>query len=322
MVNRTFAYPVVRYVGFVPQILDGNRIRDQIKAECLPRVERIKAHAGRPPGLAVVLVGNNPASQVYVRGKTKTAGELGIYNETITPSANISGDDLCRLIRSLNHRPEIDGILVQLPLPGRIDERKVLLEVAPEKDVDGFHPYNAGLLATGQPGLRPCTPAGVIEMLRRYNIPIAGKNAVVVGRSNIVGKPMAMLLLGENATVTICHSKTRDLPAVCRTADILVAAIGRAAMVTADYIKPGAVVIDVGMNTVTTPAEAERVFDASRLEVFRKRGSLLVGDVHPGDMARMASAYTPVPGGVGPLTIAMLMRNTIEAAERRTGLLC
>lgn len=303
----------------MPQILDGNRVRDQIKAECHPRVELLLAQTGRPPGLAVVLVGDNPASQVYVRGKTKTAAELRIYTETITPSADISTAELCELIRSLNNRPEIDGILVQLPLPKQIDEHKVLLEVAPEKDADGFHPYNAGLLATGQPGLRPCTPAGVIEMLRRYEIPIAGKNAVVVGRSNIVGKPMAMLLLQENATVTICHSRTHDLPAVCRTADILVAAIGRAAMITADYIKPGAVVIDVGMNTVRMRAEAERIFDPTRLEAFDKRGSLLVGDVHPGDMARIASAYTPVPGGVGPLTIALLMRNTIEAAERRTG---
>lgn len=304
----------------MPLILDGNRVRDQIKAECLPRVEWLLAHVGRPPGLAVVLVGDNPASQVYVRSKTKTAGELGIYNETITPPADISTDELCLLIRDLNHRPEIDGILVQLPLPKQIDERKVLLEVAPEKDVDGFHPCNAGLLATGQPGLRPCTPAGVIEMLKRYEIPIAGCNAVVVGRSNIVGKPMALLLLQVNATVTLCHSQTRDLPAVCRTADILVAAIGRTAMITDEYIKPGAVVVDVGMNTVTTRAEAERVFDPSRLEVFDKRGSLLLGDVHPAAMARLASAYTPVPGGVGPLTIAMLMRNTIEAAERRTGL--
>jgi methylenetetrahydrofolate dehydrogenase (NADP+)/methenyltetrahydrofolate cyclohydrolase len=304
----------------VPQILDGNHVRDQIKAECLPRVERVRAHAGRAPGLAVVLVGNNPASQVYVRGKTKTAGELGIWSETITPPADITTEELRELIRGLNNRPEIDGILVQLPLPKQIDEQKVLLEVAPEKDADGFHPYNAGLLATGRPGLRPCTPAGIMEMLRRYEIPVGGRQAVVVGRSNIVGKPMALLLLQENATVTICHSRTKDLPGVCGTADILVAAIGRTAMITADYIKPGAVVIDVGMNTVTTRAEAERVFGPSRLEAFDKRGSLLVGDVHPGDMARVASAYTPVPGGVGPLTIAMLMRNTIEAAERRTGL--
>ncbi|HVW84670.1 MAG TPA: bifunctional methylenetetrahydrofolate dehydrogenase/methenyltetrahydrofolate cyclohydrolase FolD [Bryobacteraceae bacterium] len=302
------------------QILDGNSVRDQIKAECRPRVERVMAHSGRPPGLAVVLVGNNPASEVYVRSKTKTAGELGIYNETITPSADISTEELTRLIRSLNARPEIDGILVQLPLPSQIEAQKVLLEVAPEKDVDGFHPCNVGLLSTGRPGLRPCTPAGVIQILHRYKIPIAGKNAVVVGRSDIVGKPMAMLLLQENATVTVCHSRTRDLPGVCRTADILVAAIGRAAMLTADYIQAGAVVIDVGMNTVRDHAEAEKIFDPSRLAAFDKRGSLLVGDVHPGDMARVASAYTPVPGGVGPLTIAMLMQNTIESAERRIGL--
>lgn len=301
-------------------LLDGNAVRDQIKAECRPRVERLLAHAGRPPGLAVVLVGHNPASQVYVRNKTKTAGELGIYNESISPDPAICTQDLLRLIRVLNLRPEIDGILVQLPLPPHIDEQSILLAVAPEKDVDGFHPYNMGLLTTGRPGLRPCTPAGVIQILHRHNLPIAGKNAVVVGRSTIVGKPMALLLLAENATVTICHSKTADLPAVCRQADILVAAIGRAAMITADYMKPGAVVIDVGMNQVTDRAAAERIFDAARLANFDKRGSLLVGDVHPGDMARVAAAYTPVPGGVGPLTIAMLMQNTIEAAERRTGL--
>lgn len=304
----------------MPLILDGNRVRDQIKAECLPRVERLIAHAGRPPGLAVVLVGNNPASEVYVRNKTKTASDLGMHSETITPSASMTTDQLLDLVRELNARPEIDGILVQLPLPGHIDSQRILLAVAPEKDVDGFHPCNVGLLSTGRPGLRPCTPAGVIQILKRYQIPIAGQNAVVVGRSDIVGKPMAMLLLQENATVTICHSRTRDLPGVCRTADILVAAIGRAAMITSDYIKPGAVVIDVGMNKVESRAEAERIFDPARLADFDRRGSLLVGDVHPGDMARIASAYTPVPGGVGPLTIAMLMQNTIESAERRTGL--
>jgi methylenetetrahydrofolate dehydrogenase (NADP+)/methenyltetrahydrofolate cyclohydrolase len=301
------------------RILDGALVRDQIKAECGPRVERVVAQASRPPGLAVVLVGENPASQVYVRSKTKTAGELGIYNETITPAASISTDDLLRLIRSLNARPEIDGILVQLPLPAQIDAQAVLLAVAPEKDVDGFHPCNVGLLSTGRPGLRPCTPAGVIELLKRYEIPIAGQNAVVVGRSDIVGKPMAMLLLHENATVTVCHSRTRDLAGMCRSADILVAAIGRAAMITADHIRPGAVVVDVGMNSVTDRVQAEKIFDSARFGMFDKRGSLLVGDVNPGDMARVASAYTPVPGGVGPLTIAMLMRNTIDAAERRTG---
>lgn len=278
------------------------------------------AHAGRPPGLAVVLVGDNAASQVYVRSKTKTAGELGIHSETITPAATISTEELLELVETLNHRDEIDGILVQLPLPKQIDEQKILLAVSPEKDVDGFHPCNVGRLATGRPGPRSCTPAGVIELLKRYEIPIAGKQAVVVGRSDIVGKPMALLLLHENATVTICHSKTRDLPGVCRTADILVAAIGRPAMITADYIRPGAAVIDVGINRITNRAEAERIFDPSRLADFDRRGTLLVGDVNPRDMARLSAAYTPVPGGVGPLTIAMLMRNTIESAERRTGL--
>jgi methylenetetrahydrofolate dehydrogenase (NADP+)/methenyltetrahydrofolate cyclohydrolase len=310
----------VRYIGLVPQILDGNHVRDQIKAECRPRVERVIAHAGRAPGLAVVLVGENAASQVYVRSKTKTAMELGIHAETITPPATLTTDELLSLIHELNARPEIDGILVQLPLPAHIDSQRILLAVAPEKDVDGFHPYNVGLLSTGRPGLRPCTPAGVIQILKRYQIPIAGRNAVVVGRSDIVGKPMAMLLLQESATVTICHSRTRDLPGVCRGADILVAAIGRPAMVTADYIQPGAVVIDVGINRVESRAEAERIFEPARLADFDRKGSLLVGDVHPGDMARVSSAYTPVPGGVGPLTIAMLMQNTIESAERRTQL--
>jgi methylenetetrahydrofolate dehydrogenase (NADP+) / methenyltetrahydrofolate cyclohydrolase len=304
----------------VALILNGNLVRDQIKGECAPRVKRFIAEKGRAPGLAVVLVGDNSASAVYVRSKTKTAEELGLYHETITRDARLSTDALLAIIADLNARRDIDGILVQLPLPPQIDAQNVLMAVDPAKDVDGFHPFNVGLLSTGRPGLRPCTPSGVIEMLKRYEIPMAGRNAVVVGRSDIVGKPMAMLLLQENATVTICHSRTEDLPAVCRTADILVAAIGRAAMITADYIRPGTVVVDVGMNTVRTLDEARGIFDATRLADFEKRGSLLVGDVHPGDMAKGASAYTPVPGGVGPLTIALLMRNTIEAAERRTGL--
>jgi len=304
----------------VPLILDGNFVRDQIKAECRPLIERVRQHAGRPPGLAVILAGNDPASEIYVRGKTKTAGDLGIYNETITPPASVTTEELLEMVRDLNARPEIDGILVQLPLPKQVDAQRVLLAVAPEKDVDGFHPCNVGLLSTGRPGPRPCTPNGVIQLLRRYQIPMEGKNAVVVGRSDIVGKPMAILLLQENATVTICHSKTVDLPGVCRRADILVAAIGRPAMITADYIKPGAVVIDVGQSRIVSREQAEKIFAPERMADFDRRGSLLVGDVHPGDMARVSSAYTPVPGGVGPLTIAMLMRNTIESAERRTGL--
>jgi methylenetetrahydrofolate dehydrogenase (NADP+)/methenyltetrahydrofolate cyclohydrolase len=256
-------------------------------------VERLS----RPPGLAVVLVGNDPASHIYVKGKTKTSAELGIYSETITPAESITTDELLALIQELNARDEIDGILVQLPLPRHVDTQKVLLAVAPEKDVDGFHPCNIGNMATGRPGPRACTPAGIIELLKRYQIPMAGQRAVVVGRSDIVGKPMSLLLLHENATVTICHSKTRDLPGVCREADILVAAIGRAAFVTRDFIRPGATVIDVGMN---------------RLE-----GKKVVGDVDPEAMAELAGAYTPVPGGVGPLTIAMLMMNTVASAERR-----
>jgi methylenetetrahydrofolate dehydrogenase (NADP+) / methenyltetrahydrofolate cyclohydrolase len=283
-------------------------------------VERLVARTGRPPGLAVVLVGDNPASEVYVRSKTKTAAELGMMGETITLPASTEEDELLAVIEALNQRREIDGILIQLPLPHHVDAQRVLLSVAPDKDVDGFHPYNAGLLSTGREGPRPCTPAGIIQMLKRYEITIEGKNAVVVGRSDIVGKPMAFLLLQENATVTICHSRTHDLASTCRTADILVAAVGRPALLTEDHIKPGAVVIDVGINRVESRVEAERIFDAKRLADFDRRGSLLVGDVHPGDVARVSSAYTPVPGGVGPLTIAMLMRNTIECAERRTGI--
>ena len=300
------------------QLLDGNQIRDQIKAECLPRIERLVQTKGRPPGLAVVLVGDNAASQVYVRSKTRTGDELGIYNQTLTPPATSTTEDLLEIVRTLNRRPEIDGILVQLPLPPHIDTARVLLAVAPEKDVDGFHPCNIGNLATARPGPRPCTPAGIMELLRRYRIPIAGQRAVVIGRSDIVGKPMALLLLHENATVTIAHSKTVDLPGVCREADILVAAIGRPATVTRDFIKPGATVIDVGINRIDDREEAARLFrsDAASMARFDKTGRILVGDVHPLDVVEVAGAYTPVPGGVGPLTIAMLMMNTIAACER------
>ena len=305
----------------MPTILNGNRIRDEIKNECRPRVERLIAR-GRPPGLAVVLVGHDPASEIYVRSKVKTSHELGIHGETITPPESITTQELVAIVEELNRRPEIDGILVQMPLPPQVDAKRVLLAVSPDKDVDGFHPCNVGNLVTGRPGPRSCTPAGIIEMLKRYRIPIARKRAVVVGRSDIVGKPMAIMLLHENATVTICHSKTPDLPAACREGDILVAAIGQPAMVTADYIRPGATVIDVGMNRLNTRTEIEHIFPASRpgaaekLAAFDKKGTLLIGDVHPLDVDR-AGAYTPVPGGVGPLTIAMLMVNTVESAERR-----
>ncbi|MGA2197477.1 MAG: bifunctional methylenetetrahydrofolate dehydrogenase/methenyltetrahydrofolate cyclohydrolase FolD [Bryobacteraceae bacterium] len=303
------------------QILDGNRVRDEIKGELKPRVEALAA-AGRPPGLAVVLAGNNPASEIYVRNKIKACHDLGIYSESITPAGTVSTDEMLEVVRGLNGRADIDGILVQLPLPRQVDTKRILLAVDPAKDVDGFHPCNVGRLVAGLPGPRACTPAGILELLKRYGIEIAGKRAVVVGRSDIVGKPVAFLLLHKHATVTICHSKTRDLAAVCREGDILVAAMGRPALITREYIKPGATVIDVGTNRIENRDEAARIFrhSADRMGVFDKRGSVLVGDVHPLDVAEIAGAYTPVPGGVGPLTIAMLMANTVAAAERRPGI--
>jgi len=300
-------------------ILAGNKIAAEIRAEAAAEVRALAA-AGTRPGLAVVLVGNNPASEVYVRGKVKACEETGIFSEKHTPSANASTEELLELVADLNRRDEIDGILVQLPLPLQVDSKKVLLAVDPAKDVDGFHPTNVGFLSTQRPGLVPCTPAGIMEMLERSKIKIAAAEAVVVGRSDIVGKPMAMLLLNGNATVTVCHSKTHDLPSVCRRADILIAAIGRAGMITNDFVRPGATVIDVGMNRVTDHAEVSRLFagNAKREETFRSKGSVLVGDVHP-EVAEVAGAITPVPGGVGPLTIAMLMSNTVKAAKMRRG---
>ena len=300
-------------------ILDGKKIAEQIRAEVAAEVRNM-AEAGVRPGLAVVLVGHNPASEIYVRGKVKSSEEVGIYSEQLTPPDTISTGEVLDLVQDLNRRHEIDGILVQLPLPSQVDAKKVLMAVDPAKDVDGFHPMNVGFLSTQRPGLVPCTPAGVIEILERSKIPIAGQEAVVVGRSDIVGKPVAMLLLNRNATVTVCHSKTRDLPGVCRRADILVAAIGRAGIITREFVKPGATVIDVGINTVTDRNEFERFFagNARREEAFRTKGSTLVGDVHPG-VAEIAGAITPVPGGVGPLTIAMLMSNTVKAAKMRRG---
>ncbi len=300
-------------------ILDGNKIAAEIRAEAAEAVKAMSG-AGLRPGLAVVLAGNNPASEIYVRGKVKSCEEVGIYSEKHTPSQSVTTEELLALVADLNRRNEIDGILVQLPLPPQVDSKKVLLAVDPAKDVDGFHPTNVGFLSTQRPGLVPCTPAGIMEMLQRSGIKIAGSEAVVIGRSDIVGKPMAMLLLNANATVTVCHSKTRDLAEVCRRADILVAAIGRAGMVTRDFVKPGATVIDVGMNRVTDPGEFARLFagNAKREETFKAKGSVLVGDVHP-EVAASAGALTPVPGGVGPLTIAMLMSNTVKAAKMRRG---
>jgi len=301
------------------RILDGTKIAAEIRAEVAAEARELTA-AGLRPGLAVILAGHNPASEVYVRGKVKSSEEVGLYSEKHTPPDSVTTAELLALVRDLNRRDEIDGILVQLPLPPQVDAKSVLLAVDPAKDVDGFHPMNVGYLSTQRPGLVPCTPAGVMEILRRSGIAIAGQEAVVVGRSDIVGKPVAMLLLNQNATVTVCHSKTRDLPAVCRRADILVAAIGRAGIITRDYVKPGATVIDVGINAITDRAQFDRFFagNQKREESFQKKGSTLVGDVHP-EVAEVAGAITPVPGGVGPLTIAMLMSNTVKAAKMRRG---
>ena len=300
------------------QILDGIRIRDQILTESKVRVERLAA-AGRVPGLTVILVGDDPASHIYVRNKIRACEEIGIRSQKLTPPATISTDELLALIADLNHQEAVDGILVQMPLPPHIDAKRILLAVSPEKDVDGLHPLNAGNLVTNRPGPRPCTPSGIMQILKRYGIPVSGRRAVVVGRSDLVGKPMAFLLLHDHATVTICHSKTADLPGVCREADILVAAMGRPALITGEFIKPGATVIDVGTNRVSDRDRAAAIFarKPEKLADFDKKGSLLVGDVHPVEVAERAGAYTPVPGGVGPLTIAMLMVNTIEIAERR-----
>jgi methylenetetrahydrofolate dehydrogenase (NADP+) / methenyltetrahydrofolate cyclohydrolase len=301
------------------RILDGSKIAAAIKAEVAEEV-RILAEAGMRPGLAVILVGHNPASEIYVRNKVRACEELGIHSEKYTPADSVTTEELLEQVNDLNARDDIDGILVQLPLPKHVDSKKVLLAVAPEKDVDGFHPVNVGNLSTQRPGLVPCTPAGCIEILRRSGVPIEGQIAVVVGRSDIVGKPVAMLLINNNATVTVCHSKTRDLPGVCRQADILVVAIGRAGMVTRDFIKPGAIVLDVGMNTITTRKEFDRFFKGNekREQTFARQGSTLIGDVHP-EVAEVAGALTPVPGGVGQLTIAMLMANTVKAAKLRRG---
>jgi methylenetetrahydrofolate dehydrogenase (NADP+) / methenyltetrahydrofolate cyclohydrolase len=300
-------------------ILDGTKIASEIRAEVAAEAKSL-AELGLRPGLAVILVGHNPASEIYVRGKVKSSEEVGLYSEKHTPPDTATTDELLALVEDLNRRDEIDGILVQLPLPPQVDAKKILLAVDPAKDVDGFHPMNVGFLSTQRPGLVPCTPGGVMEMLRRSRVDVSGKEAVVVGRSDIVGKPMAMLLLNANATVTVCHSKTPDLPAVCRRADILVAAIGRAGMITRDFVRPGATVIDVGMNKITDRAEFDRFFKGNekREQAFAKNGSALVGDVHP-EVAEIAGAITPVPGGVGPLTIAMLMANTVRAAKLRRG---
>lgn len=300
------------------RILNGNVIRDRVLADLASGVARC-TQQGVVPGLAAVLVGENQASRIYVRNKIRACDRIGAFSETIRLPTETTTRQLLSLVQDLNGRRDIDGILVQLPLPGHIDAQQILRSIDPEKDVDGFHPVNVGRLSSGQPGMVPCTPRGLVEILKRSAIPIKGRQAVIVGRSNIVGKPAAMLLLAEHATVTICHSRTRDLPGVCRRADILVAAIGRPAMLTREYIREGAVVLDVGINRLQDEAEVCRLLAHApkRLARFRETGSALVGDVHPGHVREMASAYTPVPGGVGPLTIAMLMSNTLDAAQRR-----
>lgn len=302
-------------------ILSGKPIAEAIKAEVGAEVERLRDRHGFSPCLVVVRVGEDPASAVYVGSKVKTAEELGIISEHVHMPAETSQEEVLNIVERLNARGDVDGILVQLPLPKDIDEREILESIDPEKDVDGFHPVNAGRLMLGYPSLAPCTPAGVIEVLKRSGVQIAGQNAVVVGRSNIVGKPMAMLLLKENATVTICHSKTKDLAAVCSRADILVAAIGRAGFIRGEHIGTGATVIDVGINSVSDAEFARDLFPAEdlekRLATIEKRGFTLVGDVNPKDAIERAANFTPVPGGIGLLTVAMLMKNTVEAAKTR-----
>ncbi len=297
------------------QLLDGKLVRDEILSELRPRILALP----RRPGLAVVLVGADPASEVYVSSKVKTCGNLGFCSEKITRPPTTTTAELLAIVDNLNSDPAIDGILVQMPLPKHIDTQQVLNRIAPAKDVDGFHPVNVGRLSIGLPGPRPCTPNGVMQLLRRYGIDVTGKRAVIVGRSDIVGKPMAMLLLHANATVTICHSRTAGLAAECQRADILVGAIGRPAFLTAEHIRPGAVVIDVGINRLTERSQVEAIWrnEPTILAEFDRKGKLLVGDTHPLDAPALASAWTPVPGGVGPLTIAMLMSNTVEASELR-----
>jgi methylenetetrahydrofolate dehydrogenase (NADP+) / methenyltetrahydrofolate cyclohydrolase len=306
------------YSLFMPaQILDGLKIRDQVFAELKEEIARL-ATQGIRPGLAAVLVGENPASQLYVKSKIAACEELGMASWLHTPAASVSTDYMLRLVRDLNEDDSVDGILVQLPLPPQVDSKRVLEAVDPGKDVDGFHPVSMGRLVSNRPGLVACTPAGCMELLRRYKIQIEAANAVVLGRSDIVGKPMALLLMHANATVTICHSKTRDLPDVVRRGDIVVAAMGKAGYVKADWIRPGAAVIDVGTNKVTDPAEAESLLKnfPQRLDKFRAKGNVLIGDVHP-DVLFTAGALSPVPGGVGPMTITMLMSNTVKAARLR-----
>jgi methylenetetrahydrofolate dehydrogenase (NADP+)/methenyltetrahydrofolate cyclohydrolase len=302
------------------RILDGAALARAIRAEAAAGATRFAAR-GVTPGLTVVLVGEDAASSTYVRNKETAAKEAGFAGRTLRFPATLTEAELLAKIDGLNRDGAVDGILVQLPLPKHIATARVLEAIDPHKDADGLHPENAGRLLQGKPAPVPCTPAGILELLKRESVPLRGARAVVVGRSDIVGKPMAVLLLRNDATVTIAHSKTRDLPAVCREADLLVAAIGRPGFVTGDFVKEGAVVVDVGMNRVTSRADLERFFpgDAKRAAAFEKNGSTLVGDCDPATAFPRASRYTPVPGGVGPLTIAMLLKNTLALCEARRG---
>lgn len=302
------------------RILSGKKVAEAMKAELTQELQEL-AQQGLVPGLATVLVGEDPASQLYVRNKARTCEGLGMHSESIHLPTETTTDELLEVINRLNRTDEIDGILVQSPLADPIDANLILSAVLPEKDVDGFHPQNVGNLCSGKIGLAPCTPMGIMELLKREEIPIQGAEAVVVGRSNLVGKPMALLLLHQHATVTLCHSRTRDLPAVCRRADILVAAVGRPALLTRDYFKEGVVIIDVGTNRVDDLEEATRLLgeESERLPKIREKGYVLMGDVHPRDPFGIAAAVTPVPGGVGPLTIAHLMKNTVIACKMRRG---
>jgi methylenetetrahydrofolate dehydrogenase (NADP+)/methenyltetrahydrofolate cyclohydrolase len=303
-------------------LLEGKTLSAELRAGVADAVREMTSAGLRPPGLGVILAGDDPASKVYVGSKMKACGEAGLVSRSAILPADVPEDEILRIVDDFNRDDSLDGILVQLPLPGHVDERRILESVLPEKDVDGFHSHNVGNLWLDLPGFAPATPSGVIELLKFNRIPIAGRRAVVVGRSPIVGKPMAALLLRENATVTICHSRTADLPAVCREADILVVAIGRPGFVGADHVREGAVVIDVGVSRLEQRGEVERLFggDEGRIRTFENRGSVLAGDVDFHRVAPKASAITPVPGGVGLLTVSMLLVNTLRAARQRQGL--
>jgi methylenetetrahydrofolate dehydrogenase (NADP+)/methenyltetrahydrofolate cyclohydrolase len=296
------------------RLLDGVAVARAIREELREEVSRLAA-AGRRPGLGVLLVGDDPASAVYVRSKTRACEDLGLHHETRRLSGSATTDEVLAEVAAYNARPEVHGILVQLPLPPQVAAQAVLDLVDARKDVDGFHPENVGRLVQKRPRFVACTPSGIMELLARSGIAVSGRRAVVIGRSDIVGKPMALLLMHADATVTVCHSRTRDLPAVAREADILVAAMGKAGFVRAEHVRPGAVVIDVGINRVDDPTQAAELVPESRREEFAKKGYALVGDVHP-EVAEVASALTPVPGGVGPLTIALLLKNTVAAARQ------